>query len=78
MDVAASEGCPLSPRAWNSQETVYKGATVDISIALDSGETLSVAEFFNEDDAEISYNRGERVAVTWVDGWEVVLPYEAD
>lgn len=35
-------------------------------------------EFFNEDDAEISYNRGERVAVTWVDGWEVVLPYEAD
>lgn len=36
-----------------------RGATVDISIALDSGETLSVAEFFNEDDAEISYNRGE-------------------
>lgn len=60
------------------EETVYKGATVDISIALDNGETLSVAEFFNEDDAEISYNRGERVAVTWVDGWEVVLPYEAD
>ena len=60
------------------EETVYKGATVDISIALDSGETLSVAEFFNEDDAEISYNRGERVAVTWVDGWEVVLTYEAD
>ena len=60
------------------EETVSKGATVDISIALDSGETLSVAEFFNEDDAEISYNRGERVAVTWVDGWEVVLPYEAD
>ena len=51
---------------------------MDISIALDSGETLSVAEFFNEDDAEISYNRGERVAVPWVDGWEVVLPYEAD
>ncbi len=60
------------------EETVYKGATVDISIALDCGEILSVAEFFNEDDAEISYNRGERVAVTWVDGWEVVLPYEAD
>ncbi len=60
------------------EETVYKGATVDISIALDNGETLSVAEFFNEDDAEISYNHGERVAVTWVDGWEVVLPYEAD
>ncbi|MEG1609709.1 MAG: spermidine/putrescine ABC transporter ATP-binding protein PotA [Bilophila sp.] len=60
------------------EETVYKGATVDISIALDSGETLSVAEFFNEDDVEINYNHGERVAVTWVDGWEVVLPYESD
>lgn len=57
-------------------ETVYKGATVDITIALDNGETLSVAEFFNEDDAEINYNHGERIAVTWVDGWEVVLPYE--
>ena len=38
---------------------------------------ISAAVFFIEDDAEISYNRGERVAVTWVDGWEVVLPYEA-
>lgn len=27
-------------------------------------------EFFNGTDAEISYNRGERVAVTWVDGWK--------
>ena len=60
------------------RETVYKGATVDITIALDNGESLSVAEFFNEDDAEINYKNGERVAVTWVDGWEVVLPYEAD
>lgn len=58
------------------EETVYKGATVDIIIALDVGGVLRVAEFFNEDDAEISYNEGERVAVTWVDGWEVVLPYE--
>lgn len=58
------------------EETVYKGATVDIIIALDVGGTLRVAEFFNEDDAEISYNEGERVAVTWVDGWEVVLPHE--
>ena len=64
--------------AGHIEETVYKGATVDITIALDNGETLSVSEFFNEDDAEISYNHGERVAVTWVDGWEVVLPYEAE
>ena len=60
-------------KSFGAQETLR-----GIDIALDSGETLSVAEFFNADDAEISYNRGERVAVTWVDGWEVVLPYEAD
>ncbi len=73
-----SEKNPQTPHLKGAiEETVYKGATVDITIALDSGGTLCVAEFFNEDDAEISYNKGERVALTWVDGWEVVLPYEA-
>jgi spermidine/putrescine transport system ATP-binding protein len=61
------------------EETVYKGATVDIVVRLDSpsegqpGKQLLVAEFFNEDDEEINYTPGERVAVTWVNGWEVVL-----
>lgn len=73
------DGRPEGPYLTGRIEgTVYKGAAMDISITLDSGETLSVAEFFSKDDAEISYNRGERVAVAWVGGWEVVLPYEAD
>ncbi len=60
------------------EETVYKGATVDIMVRLDSpdgnaGKELLVAEFFNEDDEDINYTPGERVAVTWVNGWEVVL-----
>jgi len=59
------------------EDTVYKGATVKINILTDNGKTLSVAEFFNEDDQEINYHTGERVAITWVDGWEVVLPHDA-
>ncbi len=57
-------------------DSVYKGATVAINIAMDNGKPLSAAEFFNEDDAEINYHSGERVAITWVNGWEVVLPYD--
>ncbi|MCL1916500.1 MAG: spermidine/putrescine ABC transporter ATP-binding protein PotA [Desulfovibrionaceae bacterium] len=57
-------------------DSVYKGATVDISITLDSGTQILAAEFFNEDDADISYNKGERVTVSWVAGWEVVLDYD--
>lgn len=54
-------------------ETIYKGATVDILLTLDSGKKLQAAEFFNEDDEEIVYRPGERVTITWVEGWEVVL-----
>lgn len=60
-------------------ETVYKGATVDLFITLDSadgvtqGKRLMAAEFFNEDDEDLNYSKGERVALSWVDGWEVVL-----
>lgn len=59
-------------------ETVYKGATVDIMLTLDNGKTLQAAEFFNEDDADISYRPGDRVAVSWVEGWEVVLDEEGE
>ncbi|MDR2050440.1 MAG: spermidine/putrescine ABC transporter ATP-binding protein PotA [Deltaproteobacteria bacterium] len=59
-------------------ESVYKGATVDVSITLDNGTKIQSAEFFNEDDADISYNAGERVSVSWVAGWEVVLDHAAE
>lgn len=54
-------------------ESYYKGATVDMVITLPDGRKLMASEFFNEDDVEIHYNLGEKVAVTWVQGWEVVL-----
>ena len=59
-------------------ETIYKGATVDILLTLDNGKRLQAAEFFNEDDADITYRPGDRVAVTWVEGWEVVLNEEGE
>mgnify|MGYP003623273190 CR=1 FL=1 len=61
------------------QETVYKGATVDILLTLEgSKKQLQAAEFFNEDDEDISYNPGDKVTVTWVEGWEVVLDSEGE
>ncbi len=57
-------------------ETVYKGATVDILLTLDNGKKIQAAEYFNEDDADINYTPGERVTVSWVEGWEVVLAEE--
>lgn len=58
------------------EQTTYKGATLDSVIVLDSGRRLLASEFFDEDDPEFEYKYGERVAVTWVTGWEVVLPNE--
>lgn len=58
-------------------ERLYKGATLDSRVELDSGQHILVSEFFDEDDPDFDYRLGERVHVTWVDSWEVVLPYEA-
>ncbi|MGL4721896.1 MAG: spermidine/putrescine ABC transporter ATP-binding protein PotA [Desulfovibrionaceae bacterium] len=58
------------------EEAIYKGATVDLYIKLGNGERLLASEFFNEDDEDIDYFRGEPVAIAWVDGWEVILKNE--
>ena len=55
------------------EEVIYKGATVDLYITLENGSRLLASEFFNEDDPDIDYVRGEPVAITWVQGWEVIL-----
>ena len=57
---------------------MYKGATVDIILTLDNGKTLQAAEFFNEDDEDINYRPGDKVTVSWVEGWEVVLEVEEE
>ncbi len=61
----------------NICQSVYKGATVDLHIRLiNDGPHLIGAEFFDEDGLDINYVEGEEVVVTWVSGWEVILPHE--
>lgn len=57
-------------------ERSYRGSTLDTSILLDNGSVVRACEFFDEDDPDFDYRVGERVKVSWVKGWEVVLPDE--
>ena len=58
-------------------ERNYKGKTLDSIIRLPSGVELITSEFFDEDDPSFDYSLNQSVAVKWVPGWEVVMPYEA-
>jgi len=55
-------------------ERNYKGMTLESLIRLDSGQELLASEFFDEDDPDFDYRLGERVRVTWVPNWEILLP----
>ncbi len=59
-------------------ERSYRGSTLDTLIRLDNGIELTACEFFDEDDPDFDYSVGERVHVSWVKGWEVVLPDETN
>ncbi len=54
-------------------ERTYKGMTLDSVVQLDSGMRVMVSEFFNEDDPDVDHSLGQKVAITWVESWEVVL-----
>ncbi|MGB5325779.1 MAG: polyamine ABC transporter ATP-binding protein, partial [Pseudomonadales bacterium] len=57
-------------------ERNYKGKTLDSLIRLPSGIEVLASEFFDEDDPSFDYSVNQKVALRWVPGWEVVLPYE--
>ncbi len=57
-------------------ERTYKGMTLDSVVELESGMRVMVSEFFNEDDPDVDHSLGQKVAVTWVESWEVVLKDE--
>ena len=57
-------------------DIVYKGSTVALKVALNSGRVISAIEFFNEDDDKLEYQDQETVWVQWLTGWELLLPYE--
>ncbi len=58
-------------------ERTYKGMTLDSVVELESGDKVMVSEFFNEDDPDVDHSLGQKVAVTWVENWEVVLKDES-
>ncbi|HEX4870685.1 MAG TPA: spermidine/putrescine ABC transporter ATP-binding protein PotA [Nevskiaceae bacterium] len=55
-------------------ERNYKGSTLDSLIRLDGGQEVLASEFFDEDDPAFDHRLGEPVRVSWVDGWEWMLP----
>ncbi|UXI02859.1 spermidine/putrescine ABC transporter ATP-binding protein PotA [Photobacterium sp. TY1-4] len=60
------------------RERTYKGMTLDSVVELESGQSVMVSEFFNEDDPDVDHSLDQKVAVTWVDSWEVVLADEQE
>ncbi|MEQ5724627.1 spermidine/putrescine ABC transporter ATP-binding protein PotA [Providencia rettgeri] len=55
------------------RERNYKGMTLDSVVEMEDGKIVMVSEFFNEDDPDVDHSLNQKVAVTWVESWEVVL-----
>ncbi|MBS0847597.1 spermidine/putrescine ABC transporter ATP-binding protein PotA [Citrobacter sp. JGM124] len=58
------------------RERNYKGMTLESSVELENGKIVMVSEFFNEDDPDFDHSLNQKMAVTWVESWEVVLTDE--
>lgn len=58
------------------RERSYKGMTLESSVELENGKMVMVSEFFNEDDPDFDHSLDQKMAVTWVESWEVVLADE--
>jgi spermidine/putrescine transport system ATP-binding protein len=59
------------------EQVIYKGSTVDLMIRLPNQRLLAATQFFNEDDETLDFKLGESVWISWILGWEVILPNEA-
>lgn len=58
------------------RERNYKGMTLESVVELENGKMVIVSEFFNEDDPDFDHKLNQKMAVTWVESWEVVLTDE--
>lgn len=58
------------------RERNYKGMTLESTVELEGGNRVLVSEFFNEDDPDVDHSLDQKVAITWVESWEVVLDDE--
>lgn len=59
------------------RERNYKGMTLESVVELENGKQVLVSEFFNEDDPDFDHSLNQKMAVTWVESWEVVLADES-
>ena len=57
-------------------ERNYKGMMLETLIQLESGKQLLASEFFDEDAPDLDYRLGQRVRISWVPSWEVLLANE--
>ncbi|MFC0227186.1 spermidine/putrescine ABC transporter ATP-binding protein PotA [Serratia aquatilis] len=55
------------------RERNYKGMTLESVVELENGKMVMVNEFFNEDDPDFDHSLNQKMALTWVESWEVVL-----
>lgn len=58
------------------RERNYKGMTLESVVMLENGKIVIISEFFNGDDLDVNRSLNQKVAVTWVESWEVVLADE--
>lgn len=58
------------------RERNYKGMTLESNVELENGKMVMVSEFFNEDDPDFDHTLDQKMAVNWVESWEVVLADE--
>lgn len=58
------------------RERNYKGMTLDSVVEMENGKVVMVSEFFNEDDPDVDHSLNQKIVVTWIESWEVVLADE--
>ncbi|CTT14352.1 spermidine/putrescine ABC transporter ATP-binding protein PotA [Escherichia coli] len=58
------------------RERNYKGMTLESVVELENGKMVMVSEFFNEDDPDFDHSLDQKMAINWVESWEVVLTDE--
>ncbi|HCT7551785.1 TPA: spermidine/putrescine ABC transporter ATP-binding protein PotA [Escherichia coli] len=58
------------------RERNYKSMTLESVVELENGKMVMVSEFFNEDDPDFDHSLDQKMAINWVESWEVVLADE--
>ncbi|MBK5073168.1 spermidine/putrescine ABC transporter ATP-binding protein PotA [Budviciaceae bacterium CWB-B4] len=74
--VAVKDGEKVDGLVGYIREHNYKGMMLESVVELESGKMVMISEFFNEDDPDVDHSLDHKVAVTWVERWEVVLADE--